>query len=171
MVKNPPANAGYARSIPGLGRYPGEGNGNPLQYSCLENPTDRGDCRLHSTRFKWVGHDLVIKQQQTVTFNRRERFFCALPFQAELLPALLLEYNSTAKQGWPGVKSYVRIHSEVCLNSLTTWFSILFLSSFLLFSLPLFLFSFFPYYLPFFFKAGSLSFKGSSKRNPNTGHR
>ena len=35
-------NAGDTRSIPGLGRYPGEGNGNPHQYSCLENPMDRG---------------------------------------------------------------------------------------------------------------------------------
>ena len=35
-------NAGDAGSIPGLGRCPGEGNGNPLQYSCLENPMDRG---------------------------------------------------------------------------------------------------------------------------------
>ena len=45
MVKNPPANAGDVRdlsSIPELGRSPGEGNGNPLQYSCLENPVDRG---------------------------------------------------------------------------------------------------------------------------------
>ena len=45
MVKNPPANAGDIRdmgSIPGLGRSPGGGNGNPLQYSCLENPMDRG---------------------------------------------------------------------------------------------------------------------------------
>ena len=43
MVKNPPANAGELRdmgSIPGSGRYPGEGNGHPLQYSCLENPMD-----------------------------------------------------------------------------------------------------------------------------------
>ena len=41
MVKNPPPNAGDVRdtgSIPRLGRSPGEGNGNPLQYSCLENP-------------------------------------------------------------------------------------------------------------------------------------
>ena len=41
MVKNPPANAGDIRdvgSIPGLGRSHGEGHGNPLQYSCLENP-------------------------------------------------------------------------------------------------------------------------------------
>ena len=44
MVKNLPANAGDIRdlgSIPGLGRSPGGGNGNPLQYSCLENPMDR----------------------------------------------------------------------------------------------------------------------------------
>ena len=44
-VKNSPANAGNARkagAIPGLGRSPGEGNGNPLQYSCLENPMDEG---------------------------------------------------------------------------------------------------------------------------------
>ena len=45
MVKNPPANAGDARDvglIPGLGRSPGEGSGNPLQYSCLGNSMDRG---------------------------------------------------------------------------------------------------------------------------------
>ena len=42
VVKNPPANAGDAGLIPGLGRSPGEGNGNPLQYSCLEDPMDRG---------------------------------------------------------------------------------------------------------------------------------
>ena len=42
MVKNPPANAGDTGSIPGSGRSPGEGNGNPLQYSCLENSMDRG---------------------------------------------------------------------------------------------------------------------------------
>ena len=42
VVRNPPANAGEAVSIPGLGRFPGGGHGNPLQYSCLENPVDRG---------------------------------------------------------------------------------------------------------------------------------
>ena len=41
-VKNPSANAGDSGSIPGSGRSPGEGHGNPLQYSCLKNPTDRG---------------------------------------------------------------------------------------------------------------------------------
>ena len=48
MVKNLPANAGDVRdtgSIPGLGRSSGEGHGNLLQYSCLENPMDRGAWR------------------------------------------------------------------------------------------------------------------------------
>ena len=45
VVRNPPANAGDIRdagSIPGWGRSPGGGHGNPLQHSCLENPIDRG---------------------------------------------------------------------------------------------------------------------------------
>ena len=48
VVKNLPANAGDTRDmglIPGSGRAPEGGNGNPLQYSCLENPMDRGACR------------------------------------------------------------------------------------------------------------------------------
>ena len=42
MVKNPPANAGDMDSIPRSERFPGGGNGNPLQFSCQENPTNRG---------------------------------------------------------------------------------------------------------------------------------
>ena len=42
VVNNPPANTGDMGSIPGLGRSPGEGNGNPLQDSCPGNPMDRG---------------------------------------------------------------------------------------------------------------------------------
>ena len=45
VVKNPPANArdaGDTGSISGLGRFPGQGNGDPLQFSCLGNPMDRG---------------------------------------------------------------------------------------------------------------------------------
>ena len=54
VVKNLPANTGDIRdvgSILGLGRFPGEGHGNPLQDSCLENPVDRGAWRatVHST--------------------------------------------------------------------------------------------------------------------------
>ena len=50
MVKNLPANAGDARnmgSIPGSGRSPGVGNGNPLQYSCLENSIDNWRATVH----------------------------------------------------------------------------------------------------------------------------
>ena len=59
VVKNPPANARDARdmgSIPGLGRSPGVGNGNPLQYSCLENPMDRGAwwATVHSIAKNWT---------------------------------------------------------------------------------------------------------------------
>ena len=45
VVKNPPTNAGDTGLIPRSGRFPGERNGNPLHYSCLENPTDRGAWR------------------------------------------------------------------------------------------------------------------------------
>ena len=59
VVKNPPANAGDARdmgSIPGLGRSPGVGNSNPLQYSGLENPMDRGAwwATVHSIAKNWT---------------------------------------------------------------------------------------------------------------------
>ena len=42
MIKNPPTNTGDAGSIPGWGRYSGEGSSNPVQDSCLENPLDKG---------------------------------------------------------------------------------------------------------------------------------
>ena len=59
MIKNLPANAGDARdvgSIPGLGRSSGEGNGNPLQYSCLGNPMDKGAwwARVHRVAKSWT---------------------------------------------------------------------------------------------------------------------
>ena len=49
-------NAGHLGSIPGLGRSPGEGNGNPLQYSCLENRMDRGSWQatLHGVANSWT---------------------------------------------------------------------------------------------------------------------
>ena len=56
VVKNPPINAGDESSIPGSGRSPGEGNDNPLQYSCLENPMDRGAWRatVHGIAKSWT---------------------------------------------------------------------------------------------------------------------
>ena len=59
MVKNPSANTGNikdAGSIPGLGRSPGGGHGNPLQYSYLENPMDRGALQVtvHGVEKSWT---------------------------------------------------------------------------------------------------------------------
>ena len=60
-VKNPPTSAGDTSSIPGLGRSPGEGNGYPLQYSCLGKSHGQS---LQSTGSQRVGHDLANKQQR-----------------------------------------------------------------------------------------------------------
>ena len=59
VVKNPPVNRGDSRdvgSIPGLGGSPGGGRGTPLQYSCLENPMDRGAWRatVHGVTKSWT---------------------------------------------------------------------------------------------------------------------
>ena len=53
--------------IPGSGRSPGEGNDNPLQYSCLENSMDRGACQATVHGVTRVGHDLVTKPPQHFT--------------------------------------------------------------------------------------------------------
>ena len=53
-------NAGDMGSIPGSGRSPGEGNGNPLQYSCLENPMDRGAWQAIVHEITRFGHDLAL---------------------------------------------------------------------------------------------------------------
>ena len=60
-VKESACNAGDLGSIPGSGRSPGEGNGNPLQYPCLENPIDRGAWQATVHRVARVGHDLATK--------------------------------------------------------------------------------------------------------------
>ena len=60
VVKNPSASAGgigHSGSVPGSGRSPGEGNGNPIQYSCLENPMDRRVWWATVYGSQRVGHD------------------------------------------------------------------------------------------------------------------
>ena len=75
VVKNLPANAGDTRntgSIPGLGRSSGIGNGNPLQYSCLENPMDRETqwATVHEAAESWTCTHTTFKHK--VTFLRKE---------------------------------------------------------------------------------------------------
>ena len=66
MVENSPANARDSGLIPGSGRSPGKGDGNPHQYSCLRNPMDRGawQATVHGVAKKESRHDLATKQQQ-----------------------------------------------------------------------------------------------------------
>ena len=71
--KESACNPGDTGSIPGSGRSPGEGNGNPLQYSCLENPMSRGAWQATVYGFTRVGHNLVTNTTTTTTCNRAAR--------------------------------------------------------------------------------------------------
>ena len=65
VSKESACNAGAPGSIPGSERSPAEGNGNPLQYSCLENPTDRGAWQATVYGVARVGHDWATKHTHT----------------------------------------------------------------------------------------------------------
>ena len=69
MVKNSPANTGDLGLITGLGRCPGEGNGNPFQYPCLENPMDRGAW--------WATVPGVAKSWTRLSTIEREGWICS----------------------------------------------------------------------------------------------
>ena len=76
VVRNLPARAGDVRdagSFPGLGRSPGGGYVNPLQYSCLENPMDRGACGLQSIESQRAGHDISDLHAHTHTVRSLKR--------------------------------------------------------------------------------------------------
>ena len=74
MVKYAPAKAGDPGLIPGLGRSPGEGNGKVLQYSCLENPMDRGAWQATFNGITRVGHNLATK-----SLNHHHHQYCRNP--------------------------------------------------------------------------------------------
>ena len=76
QVKNSPANEGDTGSVPGLGRSPGEGNGNPLQYSCLGNPMDRG-ARWATVHGVTKSHTQLSKRQPTG--KSQGTYFCTAP--------------------------------------------------------------------------------------------
>ena len=64
--------------IPGLGRYPGEGNGTPLQYSCPENPMDRGASQVTVHGVVRVGHDLATKERERENVNARRECYVGI---------------------------------------------------------------------------------------------
>ena len=90
VVKNPSANAGDMGSIPELGRSPGGGHRNPLQYPCLENPMDRGACLAlvqrvakSQTRLKWLS---THAQHQCTSLSwYREVFLAFMCYLLKLL--------------------------------------------------------------------------------------
>ena len=63
LIKESACNVGVRGLIPGLGRSRGEGHGNPLQYSCLANPRDRGAWQATVHGVTRVGHELTTKAQ------------------------------------------------------------------------------------------------------------
>ena len=96
MAKNPPANAGDACSIPGSGRSPGEGNGNPHRFSRLGNPMDRGARRAIVHGVARVRHDLVTEQLQPVVGT--QHFHCRGQFQSLLGELRSPKPHSAAKR-------------------------------------------------------------------------
>ena len=99
VVKNLPANAGDVDSVSGLGRSPGEGNGNPLQYSCLENPTDRGA--------RWATVYGVTKDWDTIWWLTSKQLVLT-PDNTESLPRRF----QNKRTGWE--KQLLCIHSLGC---------------------------------------------------------
>ena len=109
MVKNPPANTGDEGLIPGWGRSPGEGSGNPLQCSCLENPRDRGawwaavcgvaqswarlkrlsNSSSSSHQYNTRLHTVLINRQKLLQFGREVLIHLPYSTDIELLDAYL----------------------------------------------------------------------------------
>ena len=90
MVKNPPANAEDTGSTPGSGRSPGEGNGNTLQYSCLENPMDG--------RAWWATlHGVAKESDPTECLNNNNK---PDPSQGKLVELSLFKIHYSSSSLW-----------------------------------------------------------------------
>ena len=101
MVKNPlPADAGHANLIPGSGRYPGEGNDNPLQCSCLGNSMDRGAWRatVHGV-IKGQDRTLLTEEQHMISRDIVSLVMNSDGVQPRSQVALSAEEALSAKQG------------------------------------------------------------------------
>ena len=101
MVKNLPTNAGDTGDtdfIPGSGRSPGEGNGNPLQYSCLGNPVDRGAWQgaAHGATKSWTEHACTSKEN-IASFFRSMQGALTNPALLEWWVNVKLKYKSSLR--------------------------------------------------------------------------
>ena len=142
MVKSLPANAGDARdadSIPGLGRFPGGGNGNPLECSCLENPMDSGAWQItdHGVEKSqtWLEQlSMHLGKQQSNKSMKKRQNICIAPWQPTpvFLPVEFHGQKSLAGYSlWGHNKSDTTewlthiFHKRRCVNmcekSVSTW--------------------------------------------------
>ena len=92
VVKNPPANAEDVGSIPESGRSPGRGNGNPLQYSCLENPMDRWawQATVHWVTKSWTQLKQLSISSTTYAYKSTTNRQSSITFK--LLPKILYKW-------------------------------------------------------------------------------
>ena len=81
MVKNSPTSVGDAGSTPGSGRFPGEGNGNPLQYPCLGNPVDRG---------AWQAAVHGVTEESDTTYLLKDKDNCCSSSSTQPSPSSLV---------------------------------------------------------------------------------
>ena len=121
MVKNPPANAGGPRdagSIPGSGRSPGEGHGNPFQYSCLENPMGRGIWQATVYR---VGKESETTEQLSTahTHTHTLKYIYACSFVC--LGCVDMCMKSWVLRASPDARNTVRAYSIRVRNGKVTW--------------------------------------------------
>ena len=125
VVKNLPVNAGCQCLIPGSGKSPGEGNGNPLQYSCLGNPTDRGSwwVTVHGVT---KGSDSIemTKQQQQVKVKGSNHWCCspnismiASHFTDSLMFRTFKEANVRSHVQARKLVHVTGVHCHVCASS------------------------------------------------------
>ena len=111
VVKNPPANAGDADLIPGSGRFPGEGNGNPLQYSRVENPMNRG--AWQATVHGVTKSEIHLNNETRTTWNTSLFFSASNPASASRLATHCV---LTVLLAWASLQPvhYWRVGAKLC---------------------------------------------------------
>ena len=128
VVKNPPANAEDAGSIPGSGRSPGKGNSNPLQCSCLGNPMDRGAWQAPVRGVARVWHNLAIKTTTILCACVLSHLcciqLCATPWIVARQAPLSMEFSR--QEYWSGLSFPFPEHSIYCPFSHSLYFTYVF---------------------------------------------
>ena len=108
VIKNLPTNVGNAGSVPGLGRCPGEGNDNPLQYSCLGNPMDR--------EAWWA---IVHRVTKELDATERLHFTSLMAESEEELKSLLMKVKEESDKA--GLKLNIQKTKIIASGPITSW--------------------------------------------------